>query len=257
MSTDPNPEPTHRPVPDATLAPLSYNMRVAFAPAIRVEPNKGWEFGKKLSEIMEPSLSDLKGEKWQYQQPIGASPNSFLTVIVQSSEIIMNLTYPPPLMTKGWFEDRFALLLKRFHEVFAPKMVLESSTMINGSLPIDGDARTFLATHVMHINPKKTEVFGRPILLVGLRFFFPPFKKKGRKGKEEVTNWQVDVKAESLLENPSRLYLEAHGNWPIPVVWSDDACEEIVKQLAVVDEYMSSDVIAFLQHIPADDGNEG
>jgi len=110
--------------------------------------------------------------------------------------------------------------------------------MIHGTIPINGDARTFLAQHVMSIDPDRVDRFGRPIHLVGLRFFFPPFRHKGKKGKAAVANWQVNVKAESLLEDPSKLYLEADADWSEPEDWSDEATANLVKQLGIVSSYL-------------------
>jgi len=225
---------------------VGYHLRVAFHPSVRLEAKRGWDFGKALAEFIEPNKSDLKGEAWFFTQPQGPSPNSFLSVTVQPSDIQLHASYP--IHGREWYEARYGMLLRRFAEFFKPELILESSAMIRGNLPINGDARTFLAEHVMNMDPSRTDPFGRPIHLLGLRFFFPPFRQKGKKGKDAITNWQVNVKAESLLEDPSKLYLEADADWPTPSAWNDNAVSHILEQLDTVGGYLEKNVVAFLQH---------
>jgi hypothetical protein len=256
MSTESSHEPTNRPRPGAKLETLGYHLRVDFHPTVRLETKKGWDFGKLLSEFIEPNKSELKEEAWFFRQPQGASPESFLSVTVGPSDIQLHASNPVHL--KEWYETRYGMLLQKFAEFFKPELILGSSAMIHGLLPIDGDARTFLATHVMNMNPSRVDAFGRPIHLLGLRFFFPPFRHKGRKGKEAVTNWQVNVKAESWLEDPSKLYLEADADWPDTSQWTSSAANKLLEQLGTVGQYLEKNVVAFLQHEPDENpGDEG
>src|SRR5262249_31553383 len=254
------PEPTHRPKEGGRFDPLGYHMRVSFHPQLRLDPKRGWDFGKTLADFIEPNKSELKEEDWTFSQPQGSSPNSFLSVTVRPSNLQMDAQLP--IQGKEWYETRYGLLLKKFAEFFKPELILESGSMIHGTIPIDGDARAFLAGHVMSMDPSRADQFGRPIHLVGLRFFFPPFRRKGQKGKGAVTDWQVNVKAESLLEDPSKLYLEADADWPSPEQWSDGATAKLIEQLGIVSTYLERNVVAFLQHTPDErsedeEGGEG
>jgi len=152
------PKPTHRPKEGAPLETIGYHMRVIFHPVIRLESKKGWEFGQKLADFIEPSQSNLKADEWTFIQPQGASPNSFLTVTVRPSDVQLNATFPAH--GKEWYETRYLLLLKKFADFFKPELILESSAMIRGTVPVDGDARTFLAGHVMNMSPNRTDPFG-------------------------------------------------------------------------------------------------
>jgi hypothetical protein len=248
MNDESDYKPTHRPRAGAKLETLGYHLRVVFHPEIRLEQKRGWDFGRTLTEFIQPNKSELQAEAWTFSQPQGGSPNCFLSVNVRPSDIQLNVSQP--VNNKEWYETRYGLLLRRFAEFFTPELILESSAMIHGLLPIDGDARTFLAQHVMNMNPSRTDQFGRPIHLVGLRFFFPPFRKKGKKGKEAVTDWQVNVKAESWLEDPGKLYLEADADWPSPEKWTETAVNRALERLNTVGEYLEKNVVAFLQHRP-------
>jgi hypothetical protein len=251
MSNDPGHEPTNRPKAGAKLETLGYHLSVQFHPEIRLEQKRGWEFGKALAEIIEPKKSDLQDELWSFVQPQGSSPNCYLSVTVRSSDIQLHVSQP--VQSKEWFETRYGLLLGRFADFFSPKLILLSSAMIHGLLQIDGDARAFLGEHVMNMSPSRVDPFGRPIHLLGLRFFFPPFRRKGKKGKEAVTDWQVNVKAESWLQDPSKLYLEADADWPTARQWTESAVNKVLEHLDEVGNYLEKNVVAFLQHRPKEE----
>src|SRR5438132_1323563 len=114
MSDDSKPAPTNRPKPGAKIELFGYNLKVGFHPAIRLDSKKGWDFGKKISDLIEPKGSDFSGDSWSYMQPQGASPNCFLSVNVRVSDIQLNASFP--IHPKEWYETRYAQLLRRFHE---------------------------------------------------------------------------------------------------------------------------------------------
>src|SRR5262245_267429 len=149
-------EKTNRPKAGEKLSPLGYHMRVAFHPEVRLEPNKGWDFGKALSEFIQPNKSDLKEEAWTFSQPHGDSPHSSVSVTVQTSSIEFDVLLPN--QKKEWYETRYGVLLNKFAAFFEPRIILASSAMIHGTMQVDGDARTFLARHVMNIEEDRPDV---------------------------------------------------------------------------------------------------
>lgn len=258
MSDELPPKLTHRLKADETMSPLGYHMRIGFHPEIRLDRKKGPEFSKLLGKIFDPSESKLGSESWEFIEPKGSSPNCFLSVVVEPSNFQFHVSYPEH--GKEWYETRFKMLMTSFREFFSPDLVMESSAMIHGLLPVDGDARTFLAGHVTRMGGAKITPFGRPMQLFGLRFFFPPFgrkvKGKGKKMKDDLTEWQVDVKIESCLEDPSKVYLQAEAMWPKPTKWDNAAEESILQQLATVSDYIEKNVIEFLLLRPGDKPGE-
>jgi hypothetical protein len=131
-------------------------------------------------------------------------------------------------------------------------------------LQVDGDARVFLMQHVMALDQERMKKLGRPMHCVGLRMFLPPVvlrpkkptgtgKKKGKQAEAKVIDWQVDVKAESLIENPSKLFLEALAEWSGPQKWDKSAPEQIVSRLDLVSEYVKNNFLPFLRSAPEGD----
>ena len=246
MSDEEKPKPSNRLKQGEKLTPLGYHMRVGFHPEIRLDRRRGPEFTKMLGEIFDPSESKLNSESWEFVEPKGQSPNCFISVVVEQTNFQFHICMPEH--GKEWYETRFKMLMKRFREFFSPSLIMESSVMINGLLPVDGDARTFLAGHVARIGGTRVAPFGRPIQLFGIRFFFPPFASKGKtkKAKDITTDWSLDLKIESYLEDPTKAYLQADAAWPKPTKWDNAAEERILKQLGTVSDYLDKNIISFL-----------
>lgn len=149
------------------------------------------------------------------------------------------------------FEQRNAAVLERFGTWCRPNFIVHSAAMIRATVPIQGDARIFLAEKVMHLNAEEREifrpVFGRPVHIVGMRLQFPPFQEENKNVSADSAGWTIDVKVESLAEDPKKLYLEAHGIWHQPVVWNEQNLEQAVQHLGMVKDFMNQQVIEFLR----------
>ncbi len=81
-------------------------------------------------------------------------------------------------------------------------------------------------------------IFGRPVLGGGLRFVMPPVPGEARPV-------QIEVKIESFLQNPKKLFVETQHTWPIPRTPGDDF--EAASRLKQVDDYLGTQVISFIQ----------
>ena len=234
-----------------------FHLGIRFHPEIRLlDRKRGREFAQKLAPIIDPEKMDLESpDAWRYVQRVGSSPNSFLAVTVTPESV--QLDAPAPTHGKEWYEDRYRGLLKEFRNFFSPSLMLGSTVIVRGVLPIHVDAREFLSSQVMRIHPDRNTSFGRPIHLVGLRLFFPPFKKTGSKKKSDTVKWSVDVKAESLMDDPSKLFLEAQADWPTPTQWTEAAEQEEVNRLETVSEFLEKNVINFLLENPDGQAADG
>lgn len=243
MSDSPK-ERTNLPAEGAKIEPRGYHLGLAFHPPIKLDRKKGIEYAATLSDYIDPSSISLENHGWTITQPVGGTPRSQLRVAITSSQVQVEAVFPT--YAKEWFEQRQLAVLENFGVHFEPDLILHSAAMIRGVLPIDGDARSFLAHHVMNIGPERIRPLARPIHVIGLRFVFPPFQKKGEKGPE-VTDWLVDVKAESLGEDPSKLFLEADARWPRSMKWNKENLLATVARLGTVSEYLEKNVADFLR----------
>jgi len=226
------------------LEPRGYYLAAAFHPAIPLSRKKGFEFAAALSEYIEPSNAELGEEKWRFSQPMPGSTRSTFSVTI--SQAVVQIAAEFPTHRTEWFEDRQRLILKQFGEVFQPEMILNSAAMVRGTLAIGGDARDFLWTHLMNLSPGRAAPLARPIHIVGLRLAFPPYHRKTPEGVE-LQEWALDVKVESLGEDPTKVYLEADAKWMKPRKWDAEAVGEVVNHLDVVLEYLRKNVLVFLK----------
>ena len=238
-------QPTHLPVEPAEIELRGYHLALAFHPPIRLERKKGLELALALSDYIDPSNVQLEGHQWRLSQPISGTPKSSLNIVIEQKRIQVEAVFPGH--AKEWLEERFSAVLQEFRKTSKPELVLASGAMIRAVLQIDGDAREFLARHVMSLDPSRTDSFGRPIHLVGLRFFFPPFALQKGKDERAITDWQVDVKAESLIEDPSKLFLEADGRWQDTMPWNGENERKVIDRIKVVSDYLQENVVAFLR----------
>lgn len=245
-------KPTHRPKPNEKPVPRGYILGVDFHPAIKLDRKQGFEFAAVVSEYLEPQSVQLEENSWVIRQQLGSSASGGLEITIGQTAFRIEIQHPTHALE--WIEQRCQSVLKEFEKRFQPKVILGSMAAYMGTMQVDGDARAFLARSVMKFDPGKLGALDRPVHLLGLRFFLPPFKAvtkrpKGKKSitEEKVVEWHVDVKVESLIEDPTKLYLEAEARWPAPSEWKRDAISRVVGHLASVTDYLQKSVVQFLQ----------
>lgn len=242
---------THLPPEDAKIAPRGYYVALSFHPPIKLERKRALEYAATLADYVDPQNVSLDDQEWVFSQPISGSARSQFKVVIRPNRLQIHADFPK--QAKEWFEDRQLTVMESFGERFSPKLILQSAAMIRGTLPIDGDARIFLARRVMNITEDPFRPLGRPIHVIGLRFVFPPFQVAGREGKE-VTDWLVEVKAESLAEDPSQLYLEADARWAQPIPWCSESLTKVIEQQDDVSRYLETNVAGFLRQAARGEG---
>jgi hypothetical protein len=252
-------------IPDPPdVKPHSYAMGIAFHPELRLDKKEsGFEFGTKLASLIDPSGVQIQPNQWVFSQPLGASPDASLQLSIRPGQIQFEIMHPTEVLE--WIENRVGLILKEFHKQFQPKIVLGCQTQVRKTIGIDGDARAFLAHHVMRIKDQTVHTLKRPVYLLGLRLFMPAFaqppnsitgkkkKLKGRAAELSSADWQLSLRAESLMENPSILFVEADGQWPEPKEWNERNLEEIVKKFGILSDYIENEAMGFLRGCATDE----
>ena len=247
-----SPKPTHRPKHDARPKPRGYMLAADFQPPIKLDRKQGCEFAAAISEYLEPHSVEMNENSWVIKQQLGNTAAGTLEITIGQTSVRIVISFPThPL---EWIEHRCMDVLKEFEKTFDPKVILSSTASYMGTMQIDGDARNFLADRLMKFDPAKLGALNRPVHLLGIRLLLPPFKEtsdgaKGRKKVkvERVVDWHVDVKAESLIEDPTQLYLEAEAQWPTMTEWKKDTVHSVVSHLKDVSDYLQKDVVGFLQ----------
>jgi hypothetical protein len=245
-------KPTHRPLPDAEIQPLGYLTGLQFHPPIKLIHAKGLEFAAKLSTHVDaPRELDLQENQWTFSQPLGSLSRGLFQVVVKESTVILEAAYPSHHLE--WFEHRFEFIVEEFRKMFTPGLLLASTASVRGMLQVDGDARTFLTSYVTKMEPRRLSPLHRPLHLFGIRLLMPPFQEqeppKGKRKRAKIVrtvDWVADVKAESLVEDTGKLFLEATGQWSTPKKWDEKASKSVVGQLATVSDFLKNNFVAFL-----------
>jgi hypothetical protein len=246
-------QPTHRLVPNPKLEPIAYLLGCIFHPNIRLDRKKGLEFAASLSSIIDPRGVELEENFWKFSQPLGADAAGKFQIGIWDQRITIEAFYPTDSLE--YFERRYNLILKEFTKTFRPKLLLESDACMRGTYQIDGDARIFLATHIAKLDSKRLhQTLGRPVHSFGIRLFMPPFQversSKGKQKKKKIidkVDWLLNIRAESQLEDPSKLFIEAKAQWSDPVNWNDTAMRVVEGRLAVISDYLKTKFISFLK----------
>lgn len=263
--------PTHRPVAGADLSPLMYALSAQFHQPIKLERKKGLEFIPKLGSAIDAREVSLEEKKWTLSQPMGATPISQLAVSIAESEIHVEGILPN--YGAEMFEHRSGVIFNEFYKFFKPDVLLSSSALFRATMQIDGDARVFLAKEVTRFDGKRLKHLGRPIHLFGMRLFMPPFevqqraapkgvkgvkgvkgakgakgvrRKRPGRGPELSSDWMVDIKAESMIDDTSKLFLEANAQWQSSEPWGATTAQKIVDRLGDVTGFVTSNLLPFL-----------
>jgi hypothetical protein len=248
--------PSNRPAPNAKPEPLHRAISARFHPPIKLERSKGLQFAGKLSSAIDATGVELLENKWQFAQPLGTHAAGQFTVIVADSNIQIEVVFPSD--SEELFETKAGFILREFEKFFSPELLLGSGAIIRATLQIDGDARAFLAEHVTHFDIKGLGPLKRPVYGYGIRLLMPPYKTPAKPQKKavgkkpakpratEVTEWNADVKAESFIEDYTKLFLEVDGQWQVPHQWKDNTGEEVTGRLATVSKFITTNFIPFL-----------
>ena len=247
---------TNRPPPNAETQPVGYIVGLQFHPPIKLIHAKGLEFAAALSAHVDaPRELDLQENQWSFSHPLGDTPRGMFRVTVQESQLVLETYFPTHKLE--WLEHRYEFILSEFHKMFKPGLLLASSASVRGTLQIDGDARRFLTTYVAKVEDTQLTPLDRPLHLFGIRLLLPPFQQQkppeGKKRKTKIVktvDWVADIKAESLVEDATKLFLAVEGQWPAPRKWDDKATKSVVGQLATVSDFLKNNLVPFLTREP-------
>jgi hypothetical protein len=112
---------------------------------------------------------------------------------------------------------------------------IHQTHILRKTLPLSGsrDARSFLLSEILHIPQERMVNWKRPFAAVGLRFMFPP-----QHANELSTH---DLKIESFLQDPGKVFLENTSNFliPLPAGQWDLLKANLAEANRFLDEYAS------------------
>ena len=254
MADDSGHLPTDRPVQDADFEWLGFYLGVHFHPQIALTSRDAYEFARAVSDYYEIDNVNIESDAWT----LLSSRHDFRIAVTHSQ---VELHGEALGKKQERYEVYYRTVVGCFEEHFGPEFLLASKAMVRGLLEIDGDSRTFLASHVFRMSPTRLDPLGRPLHLLGMRMFFPAYRianesdDQNVEALEEGSDWDVDVRLESWTEDPRKLFVEADASWKQLAKWDDKTLEDVFARLGTVSHYVRTTLLDFLQH--ENHNNEG
>lgn len=215
---------------------LGYFLSLDFYPAIKMPRSSGTHFSSKLADVIEIERLEVESNEWRFG---GGGTCDGMQVVVERQRI--SLAAHSPRNAEQFYEDRNALILGAFASMFSPGLILRSSAKAAGLLDANGDARTFLGGGLMLFHPKKLEAINRPLHILGVRMYFP---------SSDNVEWGVDVRTESWIDDPTKLFLEADADWSESRDWDQEKVRKTVESISVVTDFMKTRLMDFLHQTP-------
>jgi len=81
-----------------------------------------------------------------------------------------------------------------------------------------------------------------------MRLFFPSYKIEDEGGDEEGSDWDVDVRLESWVGDPGKLFVEADATWDQPQPWNEESLDAVCGRLGAVSRYVTTAIRGFLTY---------
>ncbi len=232
---------THRPCEGAQYEWLGFFLGVLFHPPLKLAPKDAHQFAAALNEFYDIDLVNLESDTW-----IFTSTRYEFEVKITQAHLELQSSRPTEKLER--YEIHYKRVLERFGEHFSPQVILASKATIPGLLDIDGDARTFLAQHVFRLLETRLDPFERPLHLLGMRAFFPAVDVVDDEENKTTIDWDVDVRIESAMADPRKLYVRAEATWGEPAPWDDESLQKLFGRLSIVSDYISTTINGFLRY---------
>lgn len=232
-----------------------YHLSIHFYPPVKLTRRDGLKFAEDILEYIE--LEEIQPGVSEWRMEGGATCEGVHLQIGKHS-IAFDVHDPPN--TLEWYEHRFEPVIRLLGETFSPQVALERNAITTSlvDLPEGVDARAFLGGWVMLMHPYKLAPIERPLHVLGVRLFFPPFDEDDEQAEtRRKTDWSVNVRVESSINDPGKLFLEADATWNEPIPWDNGVVNKAVECLGVTKAFMADKVVKFLQQPPLPDNDRG
>lgn len=192
----------------------------------------------------------------------GRPPNVFNVVVDHAGQQLRLHVWEdfPPHSAKV-FNDQADDVWTSFGEIWDANKVGGNPVLVEVKVrvtaPVDGgDANAYLIDRITKIPHVGLQKLGRQVGGVGIRLLFP-FQPGEQGGPVPLPNTQSNLSIETLLEDPSRLFIEDTVTWPMMVGMPSAVSGapvsfmnvEVEKPSVYVDEvynYVSGQVVDFL-----------
>lgn len=149
------------------------------------------------------------------------------------------ITASLPARPLGVFAKEAEAVIKAYHNTWSQPIQVISRDVTIRDLYETTDEHAFkeLWERKLWQKPEALATFGRPVLGGGLRFVMPAVPN-------EPEPAEIEVKVESYLQNPRKIYVEVQFKWPQPTPPGRQLDPE--ERLQKVNSYIQNEVISFI-----------
>lgn len=218
-----------------SLRPLFFGVLLAHPPVLHSD-KKLRELFHRLGAVHEFSQYEQQTEGTAQFRRTWRGTNERLACAFQKDQVEVVHEFPSTDLQGFWLSAR-DILKESVASLAIPVFVVQQYLIRKIASPLaEADARLFLSQRVCSIEEKKLQVFGRPLHGVGLRFFFPASKDMP---------FEYNVKVESLLNDPTQLFLENTAKFYAAQQTAD--LNPLKKNLEATEEFLSQTVVNFLR----------
>ena len=227
---------------DGPVETTGYQLKLEFKARDIPTQKKAFDFARVLCDSVVFEKIELGAHGWRFSIPLGGTANKPFVIGVGGDWLAIDV--PVASQSQGWYAQRFALLIDRLRETLRVEQLLNCRVRLVCELQIQGDARTYMASEVMGMDPARLGAFRRPLHMVGLRLHFPAVRDVATNGGS--FHGALDLRVESSLDDPKKIRVETEAAWNDCGPWSDQTTSVVLGQLAAAREFLEQNVARFL-----------
>ncbi len=222
------------------------DVELLLGPPVTVDNSSKLLFQTKLEQehVMQPTSIE-KGESSIALAEHPKSERSSFIVHMEADQLSVHDNFPPRDTSECI--GRIDGVIRAAIEVFSPTFFARTSIYVRKQALAPGDdARVFLAEKVLGLSDKRRRVFGRPIHMVGMTFFLPPYQVPGDEGgsvAEQATDG-IEVKMESLMEDCRDIYFQCRRYFHKPI--AAGGFSTLGEQVQSTEKFVDEQLVAFL-----------
>ena len=217
-----------------SIRPLSFGV-LLFHPQLLHSDKKLRELFNRLGTVHEFTQYKQPTEGTAEFQRTSRTTNERLSCVFQNDRVEVVHDFPSTDL-QGFWRTVQDILRESVGALGIAAFVLQQYLVRKVANPLaEADARVFLSQRVCSIEEKKMQAFGRPLHGFGLRFFFPA---------SQEAPFEFDVKVESLLRDPSQLFLENTAKFYAPQQTAD--MMPVKRSLEATEQFLTDTLVKFL-----------
>lgn len=217
-----------------SLRPLTFGVLLVHPPLLHSD-KKLRELFNNLGAIHEFTKFQQLNEGTAQFERAWKGTNERLSCVFQRDRVEIVHDFPST-DRQGFWRTAQDVLTESVKSLHIPAFVLQQYLIRKIANPLaEPDARIFLAQKVCSIEDKNLQALDRPLHGIGLRFFFPA---------SQEAPFECDVKVESLLRDPTQLFLENTAKFYTPLVVAD--LSAIGMRLETAEQFLTDTVVKFL-----------